>query len=1217
MTKVKEMIQDLIIKLTSEATSEATHHGWCQTELKKAELSVNSSKADIEKNDAAIKQLEAALEKLSLEIADLKIHVDSLSTTREEMVNNRATEKSENEAAIDDAKQSAEAVEAALAVIEAYYQDAEKAMGLSLVRRSSSLNSKTNTKSSAAAVSTAKTNKTDSSWKIAGAANKVRASKTAQTAEPDITPETSESESVSGPLVDESRATLGMLEVVRDGYRDIESKTTQQEAAAAAAFTKELTDFDVMATASKSDLDYKIELNTTYSTELEQTSTDLEAAQQALSDATLAQEQLKGPCLTGETYEERTAKREAEIAALNEAYDMLVEYSKEMGFTTLLQWASRGSWSAGRLVAGRQLSPIAAKKSTSLASNISSSPSFPSSSTSSSAPSLSASPPSSAPTQKHGHAAKLPPPKNASFSPTNISHKVVMALTNATVSADDPLQEVTSLLSELKAEVQANLASDTKVYNDAKAWCDTAIAASKSAIEEADARDQELMTEIEVSVQGKAVLEVELKRLKEELAKEKQSLAQQQTFREKAAAEFHENEKEMLEAISALSHAIEVLRSRYGTVSDETNSSEEVVSQDSGTVEDGSSEPQLTGLMGVASRVKKALGLLPTQEANLLVSSAMSPILQEFFAHPESVFKRGEAASLAQVKSDLSPEGLQIYGILQQLLETFRTDLQAAQEKEETEKATHEDLILSKNAQVEALQNSISLKEQQYAKDTSTNANAKEELAALREARSAEYQRLLSLQEHCREVEAQFLERQKLRNEELTSLTEALQILAAESSAVTSGDQVAFRAKIAPPTTPAPPGVRTAVKLTTTVHPTPKPAPESIVERYLSMHQGTTPQKEHSSDAPRLSLVGRLAAPGTSPNPSKNNPPQDLPASFSAASSMSKLTRRPMPASFVHVTQEAITLARKVSKGQKENPNYSEVLSAGLRDMETIIESIRQTLLQEKEKEVQFKDRCVEEKHLAELQYARRSREEVALNAAIARLASTIQAADSQATELDSQVVQLNESLAEAATGRTEELENYETTVEEQKQQQAKLEKAIATLKAFYSLLQRRTSKDQAAATTTAVPTTTTLPGKFETKKAKHAGGSGILAILQLLLENCENMLRSLQDSEQAARDSYVLNIAETNKAIEETKRAAVGMAVTKTQAESDKETAEARLAAVQTEMAEIDAFLKIVEDRCGWIIQNFVASQAARQTQVDNLKQAELTLRTSLTTSM
>merc|ERR1719277_2615926 len=115
------MIQAMLEKLKEEAASEADHKAWCDEELKNNKLKrdkktaeVNKLMAEVESKAATIADMGTSIEKLSKEQADL-------TKAMAEATELRTGEKAENEAAIKDAAQGAEAVKKALVILKEFY----------------------------------------------------------------------------------------------------------------------------------------------------------------------------------------------------------------------------------------------------------------------------------------------------------------------------------------------------------------------------------------------------------------------------------------------------------------------------------------------------------------------------------------------------------------------------------------------------------------------------------------------------------------------------------------------------------------------------------------------------------------------------------------------------------------------------------------------------------------------------------------------------------------------------------------------------------------------------------------------------------------------------------------------------------------------------------------------------------------------------------------
>merc|ERR1719253_1644688 len=90
-------------------------------------------------------------------------------------------------------------------------------------------------------------------------------------------------------------------------------------------------------------------------------------------------------------------------------------------------------------------------------------------------------------------------------------------------------------------------------------WCETNDKEKTKAIADAEARIEDLTTEIESLTAQSARLNTEIKNLEKEVAANQAALDQATAIRQKELAEFNAEEKDLLESISALKAAIVVL----------------------------------------------------------------------------------------------------------------------------------------------------------------------------------------------------------------------------------------------------------------------------------------------------------------------------------------------------------------------------------------------------------------------------------------------------------------------------------------------------------------------------------------------------------------------------------------------------------------------------------------------------------------------------------
>merc|ERR1719409_1395513 len=90
------MIKDLIVKLMEEATAEAEHKGWCDTELTTNKQSHDSLTEDINTLNAEIEDLNSEIAQLTQRIEDLTAEVAELESQMASATEDRLAAKAKN-----------------------------------------------------------------------------------------------------------------------------------------------------------------------------------------------------------------------------------------------------------------------------------------------------------------------------------------------------------------------------------------------------------------------------------------------------------------------------------------------------------------------------------------------------------------------------------------------------------------------------------------------------------------------------------------------------------------------------------------------------------------------------------------------------------------------------------------------------------------------------------------------------------------------------------------------------------------------------------------------------------------------------------------------------------------------------------------------------------------------------------------------------------------
>jgi prefoldin subunit 5 len=270
--KVKKLIKDLITKLLEEANEEATHKGWCDVELGTNKQTRQEKSEAVVTLHAEIDELTASMAKLTEEITELTAAVAAIDEAVAKATSIRDAEKAKNTQTISDSQEAQTAVAQALTVLREFYAKAAEATAL--VQQ--------------------------------------------QPEAPEVFDEPYKA------MGDAGGGVVGMLEVIESDFARLEAETKAAEDLAQKEYDEFMTDSEVDKTQKMSDIKHKEGRKQDQSKSLEEKKADLEGTQKELDAALDYYEKLKPSCVdSGESYEERVARRKEEIQSLQEALQIL------------------------------------------------------------------------------------------------------------------------------------------------------------------------------------------------------------------------------------------------------------------------------------------------------------------------------------------------------------------------------------------------------------------------------------------------------------------------------------------------------------------------------------------------------------------------------------------------------------------------------------------------------------------------------------------------------------------------------------------------------------------------------------------------------------------------------------------------------------------------------------------------------------------------------
>lgn len=343
-----------------------------------------------------------------------------------------------------------------------------------------------------------------------------------------------------------------------------------------------------------------------------------------------------------------------------------------------------------------------------------------------------------------------------------------------------PVQRVVALLTKMKVELENEAAKDAELFAQMECWCKTNNADKTQAISEAEAKIVQLQAEIEERAAKTAQLTAEVKQHKKEVKEAQQALDEATQIREKARAEFTEEDRQMMQAVANLKNAITVLGKHHKGLLQLTPELQQAITS---VLKDAADKHAFLQMQGKAnSSIKKQLSAALLQVGTSAEAALLARGLRggADSAPLNAKFAGRVLASLAQQPSELAgynAQSGQIFGILNSMLDEFTTNMSDAQKEEMQAEEEFKQLKAAKEEQIAAGENAAASKTAQAAENAKALADAKADLEETRSTRSADVEYLANVKLTCQQTDKDYENRLKTRNDEISAVADALKML--------------------------------------------------------------------------------------------------------------------------------------------------------------------------------------------------------------------------------------------------------------------------------------------------------------------------------------------------------------------------------------------------------------------------------------------------------
>mmetsp|Transcript_23430 Transcript_23430/g.53398 ORF Transcript_23430/g.53398 Transcript_23430/m.53398 type:complete len:687 (+) Transcript_23430:97-2157(+) len=315
-----------------------------------------------------------------------------------------------------------------------------------------------------------------------------------------------------------------------------------------------------------------------------------------------------------------------------------------------------------------------------------------------------------------------------------------------------PVTKVINLLKDMQKQLEKEADEDEEVYNKLACWCTNNDKEKTKDIADAEDRINNLISTIEEKTATSSRLNTEIANLEQEVSKNQAALDKATSIRKKELADFNEDEKDMLQSISALKSALVVLGKHNGGAAfldmqlDDTQ-------------------------VAMVAMLKKHGAMLGD-----MLSAEDMRVVKAFTKSPEQFLQQDSS------KDSYAPQSGEVYGILKNMLSTFEANLSQSQKDEMSSQSAYEELKAAKEDEIKEGQNHLENNKEELASTDEDLANAKEDLEDTRNSLSADQKFLMNLKQKCQQTDQEYEERQKTRQEEISAVSEALSFLTSDDA---------------------------------------------------------------------------------------------------------------------------------------------------------------------------------------------------------------------------------------------------------------------------------------------------------------------------------------------------------------------------------------------------------------------------------------------------
>jgi hypothetical protein len=307
--------------------------------------------------------------------------------------------------------------------------------------------------------------------------------------------------------------------------------------------------------------------------------------------------------------------------------------------------------------------------------------------------------------------------------------------------AATPLAKVVQLLTDLKTQVSEEGQKEAVLFNEFSQWCDGETYGSKSTIGDSKSKAADLQAYIEEQEALQEKLKADIDEVVAEISSNENDLKSAKEIRDKEHSNYKAAEEAYVQSLDELTRAVEVLQNPNPSFVQATKS--------------------------VQAALERTMSVTPQQQATI----------KDFFAQTaQGQGQQQQQSSFLQQVPYKSRTG-ELVQTLQQIKDETSTNRNDASREEASSQHAFELLEQSLDSEIKSGNKQMSDKKMQVSKSQEVVASSTSELDNTNKVLSETLKYLQEVETMCKQKTLEWKERTKLRSDEVTAITEAIEIL--------------------------------------------------------------------------------------------------------------------------------------------------------------------------------------------------------------------------------------------------------------------------------------------------------------------------------------------------------------------------------------------------------------------------------------------------------